>query len=102
MENANNVLILFFKYGNILPMNDFGIVILGYYIHFFDSIAFIGLQCPILSAPCKFQRFCISNSTCPNCLNKVLVLFKVFPCTLWDEPHPPCWNPNDAQQDLGG
>jgi hypothetical protein len=26
----------------------------------------------------------------------------VCPCTLWDEPHPPCWNPNDAQQDLGG
>jgi hypothetical protein len=90
------------KYGNIPPMNDFGIVILGYYIHFFDSVVFIGLQCPIPSAPCKFQRLCISNSTCPNCLNKVLILFKACPCTLWDEPHPPCWNPNDAQQDLGG
>jgi hypothetical protein len=90
------------KYRNISPMNDFKIVILGYCIHFFDSIVFIGFQCPIPSTPCKFQRLCISNSTCPNCLNKVLVLFKACPCTLWDEPHPPCWNPNDAQQDLRG
>jgi hypothetical protein len=29
-------------------------------------------------------------------------LFKVHPCTLWDEPHPPCWNPNDAQQHFRG
>ncbi len=83
-------------------MNGFGIVILGYCIHFFDSVVFIRLQCPIPSAPCNFQRFCISNSACPNYLNKVLVLFKARPCTLWDEPHLPCWNPNDAQQDLGG
>ncbi len=88
------------KYGNIPPMNDFGIMILGYCIHFFDSDVFIGLQCLISSAPCKFQRFCINNSTCPNCLNKVVILSKACPCTLWDEPHPPCWNPNDAQQDL--
>ncbi len=71
-------------------MNDFIIVIFGYYIHFFDSVVFIGLQCPILNTPCKFQKLCISNSTCLNCLNKVLVLFKPCPCTLWDEPHPPC------------
>ncbi len=83
-------------------MNDFGIMIFGYCIHFFDFIAFIELQCPIPSAPCKFQKFCISNFTCLNCFNEVLVLFKVCPCTLWDEPHPPCWNPNDAQQDFGG
>ncbi len=95
-------LIFFFKKGNIPPMNDFRIMILGYCIHFFDSVAFIGLQCPISNAPCKFEKLCISNSICSNCLNKVLVLFKVCPCTLWDEPHPPCWNPNDAQQDLGG
>ncbi len=55
-------------------MNDFKIVILGYYIHLFDSIAFIGLQCPILNAPCNLQRFCINNYACPNYLNKVLVL----------------------------
>jgi hypothetical protein len=28
--------------------------------------------------------------------------FQVRPCTLWDEPHPPCRNPNDAQQHLKG
>ncbi len=77
------------KYGNILPINDFGIMIVGYCIHFFDSIAFIRLQCPISSAPCNFQRLYISNSTWSNCLNKVFILFKVRPCTLWDEPHPP-------------
>ncbi len=86
---------------NIPPMNDFGIMILGYCIHFFYSIAFIGLQCPILNAPCNFQKLCISNYTCPNCLNKVFILFKMCPCTLWDEPHSPCQNPNDAQQDFG-
>ncbi len=83
-------------------MNDFGIMILGYYIHFFDLDAFIGFQCPIPSTPCNFQRLCISNSTCLNCFNKVLVLFEACPCILWDEPHPPCWNPNDAQQYFGG
>ncbi len=87
------------KYGNIPPTNDFGIVILGYYIHSFDLIAFIGLRCPSLSVPFNFQRFCISNFAC---LNKVFVLFKACPCTLWDEPHSLCWNPNDAQQDLKG
>jgi len=81
-------------------MNDFGIVILGYCIHFFDLIMFIGLQCPILNTPCNFQKLCISNSTCPNCLNKVFILFKVRSCTLWDEPHPPCRNPNDANKIL--
>jgi hypothetical protein len=75
------------KYGNIPPMNDFRIMILGY--HFFDSVAFIGFQCAIPNAPCKFQRLCISNYTCLNCLNKVFILFKACPCTLWDEPHPP-------------
>jgi hypothetical protein len=30
------------------------------------------------------------------------VLLKAHPCTLWDEPCPPCWNPNDAQQDIRG
>ncbi len=69
-------------------MNDFEVMILGYCIHFLNSVVFIGLQCPILSAPCKFQRFCINNPTCPNCLNKVLILFKACPCILWDEPHP--------------
>ncbi len=69
------------KNGNIPPMNDFGIMILGYCIHFFDSVVFIELQCPISSAPCKFQRLCVSNSTCLNCLNKVVVLFKACPCT---------------------
>ncbi len=63
-------------------------VILGYCIHFFDSVAFIKLQCPIPSAPCNFQRLCISNYACSNCFNKVFVLFKARPCTLWDEPHP--------------
>ncbi len=91
-----------YKYGNIVPINDFGIMILGYCIHFFDLVTFIGLQWTILNTPCNFQMFCISNYAYPNCLNKVLVLFKAFPCTLWDEPHPPCRNPNDAQQDLRG
>ncbi len=67
-------------------MNDFGIVILGYCIHFFDLVAFIGLKCLIPSAPCNFKRLCISNSGCANCLNKVLVLFKAHPCTLQNEP----------------
>ncbi len=49
---------MFLKYGNIPPMNDFGIVILGYCIHFFESVA---LQCPIPSAPCKFQKLCIAT-----------------------------------------
>ncbi len=83
-------------------MNDFGIVILGYCIHFFDLVAFIGLYCLILSAPCNFQKLCIGSSTCSNCLNKGFILFKARPCTMWDEPHPPHRNPNDAQQDLGG
>jgi len=96
------ILFLFLKYGNILPMNESEIVILAYCIHFFDLVMFIGLQCPILNAPCKYPRFCISNYTCPNCFNKVFILFKACPCTLWHEPHPPCWNPNDAQQDLEG
>jgi len=69
-------------------MNDFKIVILGYYIHFFDSVAFIGFRCLISSTPCNFQMLCISNYACPNWLNKVFVLFKAHPCTLWDEPHP--------------
>ncbi len=81
-------------------MNDFGLMILGCCIHFFDLVAFIGLQCLIPSVPCDFQRHCISNFACSNCLNKVLILFMVRPCTLWDERHPPCWNPNDAQQDI--
>jgi hypothetical protein len=89
-------------YGNIPPLNDFRILILGYYIHFFDSFAFIGLQCPILNAPCNFQRFCISKFACPNSFNKVFVLLRAHPYTLWDEPHPPCQNPNDAQQDVEG
>ncbi len=79
-----------YKYGNIPPMNDFGIVILGYCIHFFDSVAFIRLQCLISNAPCNFQWLCISNFACPNYINKVFVLFKARPCTLWDEPHLPC------------
>ncbi len=69
-------------------MNDFRIVILRYCIHFFDLVTFIGFQCPIPSAPCNFQRLCISNYTCPNCLNEVFILFKPCPCTLWDEPTP--------------
>ncbi len=69
-------------------MNDFEIVVLGYYIHFFDLVALIKLQCPILSAPCNFQRLCINNFACSNCLNKNLVLLKAHPCTLWDEPTP--------------
>ncbi len=84
------------------PMNDFKIMILGYCIDFLDSVAFIGLQCPILSAPCNFQKLCINNFACLNCLNKVLVHSKACPCTLWDEPHFACWNPNDAKQDLEG
>jgi len=79
-----------YKYGNIPHMNDFGIVILGYCIHFSDLVAFIRLQCPIPSAPCNFQRLCISNSAYSNYFNKGLILFKAHPCTLWDEPHPPC------------
>ncbi len=78
-------------------MNDFKIVILGYYIHLFDSIAFIGLQCPILNTPCNFQRFCINNYDCPNSQQGSRP-FKACPHTLWDEPHPPWWNPNDAQR----
>ncbi len=73
-------------------MNDFEIMILAYCIHFFDLVVFIGLQCSILNTPCNFQKLCINNSACLNCLNKVFVLFKACPCTLWDEPHPPCWN----------
>ncbi len=83
-------------------MNDFKIVILGYYIHFFGSVVLIKLQCPMSNGRCNFQRFCTTNSICLNCLNKVLILFKACPRTLWDEPHPPCQNPNDAQQHLGG
>ncbi len=83
-------------------MNDFEIMILAYCIHFFDLVVFIGLQCSILNTPCNFQKLCINNSACLNCLNKVFVLFKACPCTLWDEPHPPCWGPNDAQQDFKG
>ncbi len=75
-------------YENILPMNDFEILIFGYCIHFFDLVVFIGFQCPSLSALCNFQRLCISNLVCPNCLNKVFILFKACPCTLWDEPNP--------------
>ncbi len=68
-------------------MNDFGIVILRYCIHFFGSVVFTGFQCLISGAPCNFQKLCIGNSTCLNCLNKVFVLLKACPCTLWDEPH---------------
>ncbi len=32
-----------YKYGNIPPMNDFGIVIFGYCIHFFGLIVFLEL-----------------------------------------------------------
>jgi hypothetical protein len=71
-----------FKYGNIPSMNDFTIMIFGYYIHFFGSVAFIGVQCLIPSAPCNFERLCISNFDCPNCFNKVVILFKACPCTL--------------------
>ncbi len=88
-----------YKYGNIPPMNDFGIVILGYCIHFFGLIALIWLQCLILSTPCNFQKLCISNFVCLNFVNKVFILFKACPCILWDEPHLSCKNPNDAQQD---
>jgi hypothetical protein len=28
-------------------MNDFGIMIFGYYIHFFGLVVLIGFQCPI-------------------------------------------------------
>jgi hypothetical protein len=77
-----------YKYGNISPMNDFKIMILGYCIHFFDLVVFIRLQCPIPSAPCNFQSFCISNFACLNCFNKGLVLLKACPCSLRDEPHP--------------
>ncbi len=69
-------------------MNDFRIMILGYCIHFFDSVVFIGLQCPILSALCNFQRLCINNFACLNCFNKILILFKACPCTLWVESYP--------------
>ncbi len=89
-------------YGNISPMNHFIIVILGCCIHFFGLVVFIKLQCPILNAPCNFQKLCIDNSTCSNFLNKVLILFKAHPCTLWDEPTPQCQNPNDAQQHFEG
>jgi hypothetical protein len=43
-------------------MNDFGIMILGYYIQFFSSVMLIELQCPISNSPCNFQRLCINNS----------------------------------------
>jgi hypothetical protein len=49
-------------------MNDFRIVIHGYCIHFFDSVVFIGLQCPIPNAPCNFQRL----------LHKQLCLLELF------------------------
>jgi hypothetical protein len=91
--------IYIYIYGNIPPMNDFGIVILGYCIHFFGLVAFIGLQCLILNTPCNFLRLSIGNFAY---LNKVFVLFKARPCTLWDEPDPSCRNPNDAQQYLEG
>jgi hypothetical protein len=93
---------LIYKYVNTPPMNDFIIVMLGYCIHFFDSVVFIRFQCPIPSGACNFQRLCIGNFACLNCFNKVFVLFKAHPCTLWDEAHPPCRNPNDAQQDFKG
>jgi len=74
-------------------MNDFWIVILRYCIHFFGLVAFIRFQCLILNTPCNLQRFYIGNLACLNCVNKVIVLFKVCPCTLWDEPHPSSRNP---------
>ncbi len=42
----------------------------------------------MLNAPCNFWKLCIGNYTCPNCLNKLSILFKAHPCTLWDEPQP--------------
>jgi hypothetical protein len=87
-----------YKYGNIPPMNEFRIVILGYCIHFFGLIALIWLRCLILNTPCKFQKLCIGNFAYLNFVNKVLVLFKARPCILWNEPHLSCRNTNDAQQ----
>jgi hypothetical protein len=41
---------------------------------------------PFLWISCSIRIIC--NFVCANCLNKVLILFKVHPCTLWGEPHP--------------
>ncbi len=57
----------------------------------------IGFQCLISTTPCNFKRPCIGNFACLNYFNKVLIIFKAHPRTLWDEPHPSCENPNDAQ-----
>jgi hypothetical protein len=65
-------------------MNDFRIVILGYYIHFFGLIVLIGLQCPIPIGPCNFEKLNIGNYVCPNYLNEVIIFLKVRPCTLWE------------------
>jgi hypothetical protein len=73
---------------HILSMNNFKIVILGYCIHFFGSIVLIGVQCPIPITPCNFEKLCIGNYACPNCLNKVIIFLKVCSCTLQDKPHP--------------
>jgi hypothetical protein len=91
-----------YKYGNIPPMNDFGIVILGYCIHFFGLVAFFGLQCLISNTPCNFQRFCIGKFVFLIVSTIFSSFLQACPCILWDEPLPSCGNPNDAQQDLGG
>jgi hypothetical protein len=87
-SNVKMQTMFIYIYENISPMNDFGIMILGYCIHFFDLVVFIWPQRLILSTPCNFQRLCRSKFACSNCLNKVFVLFKVCPCTLWDDPIP--------------
>jgi hypothetical protein len=74
-------------------MNNFWIMILCYYIHFFYSITLIGLQCSIPNTSCNFEKFCISYYACSNCFNKVVIFLLATPCTLWDEPHPPCEMP---------
>jgi hypothetical protein len=76
-------------YRNILPINDFKIVILGYCVHLFGLVAFIRFQCPILNASCNFQSLWIGDYFCLNFFNKVFIIFKVHPCTLWDETPPP-------------
>ncbi len=69
---------------------------------FFFLVAFIGFQCPTLNTPCNFEGFYIPNFACSNCFNKVVIFFKLRPCTLWDEPQPPCQNANDVQQCVKG
>ncbi len=39
--------------------------------------------------PMQFSKVLCKQLCFPNCFKKVFVLFKVHPCTLWDESHPP-------------